>query len=354
MRKKALKLILSGAASLALAVSLTATTFAYVLIGNNATVEEFDFKVEGQEGLLISLDGNNYSQDISSDQLKSHLAGSVDDFNKLKIESTSIKQSGESVVKENGELVFERQVVNFLQDEKKYERSFDKAERNYDYFAFDLYFLAQNTAGASEYSLTIGEDSYVAGVREEIELVNTFSTWEYQTNTGKYKEVKHNQGDKVTQNLANATRVAITSEEPTANPLTVLETADIDNLGSAAINGRTDKSHDPYSSMMLNYYNKVFPLYPYTLENTSKEDEDGNLLTGVQGAEDGEAFTTLVRKDASSDAWKNHKIGTIKTGEKLKVTVYIWLEGWDADCLLGSSLEGSKISCKLDFNLANV
>jgi hypothetical protein len=35
----------------------------------------------------------------------------------------------------------------------------------------------------------------------------------------------------------------------------------------------------------------------------------------------------------------------------MKITVYLWLEGWDADYLIGTSVDGSKINCSLEFNL---
>ena len=113
MKQKTLKLILSGIASLALAVSLTATTFAYVLIGNNVVVEEFDFEVQGQEGLLISLDGENFSQAITSEQLKIKIADSVEEFDKNRIIGTTVKhKSGKAVVDENG-LNFVRESIDY-------------------------------------------------------------------------------------------------------------------------------------------------------------------------------------------------------------------------------------------------
>ncbi|MDY5983734.1 MAG: hypothetical protein SPJ17_08545, partial [Anaeroplasma sp.] len=119
MKQKAIKLILSGAASLALAVSLTATTFAYVLIGNNATVDEFDFKVEGQEGLMISLDGTNFSQDITGAELKKHLAGSVDAFDSNFITGTTIKDSGNSI-QTDGDVFFVKEKINRATHERSY------------------------------------------------------------------------------------------------------------------------------------------------------------------------------------------------------------------------------------------
>ena len=82
MKKGTLKLLLSSVAAASCAVSLTASTFAYVIIGNSVEVADFYFDIESQEGLLVSLDGINYQQDITSNQLKEKIAGSVTDFDK--------------------------------------------------------------------------------------------------------------------------------------------------------------------------------------------------------------------------------------------------------------------------------
>lgn len=353
MKQKALKLILSGAATLALAVSLTATTFAYVLIGNNVTVEEFDFKVEGQEGLMISLDGENFSQDITGDQLKAFIAGSVEEFDKNSIVGTTVKhEAGNAVYNAEGKLVFEKEQINYDKDLDKYSRTYITAA-NTDYIAFPLYFKALNTlTNTSNYNLSIGENTYIKAPTDNVELVNSFSVWKMNT-SGKYERQDFNQGQLITQNVANAMRLAIVNEEYTSK-LQVFEVTDSDDLGSAAINGYTDLKHDPYSSIMINYYNKIFPLYPFSFDgHSNKYDVSDNELNGVTGAEDGEAFNTIPQygtKDAEGK-WTGQQIGSFTTTDVQQVMVYIWLEGWDADYLLNTSVEGSKMKCTLEFNL---
>lgn len=361
MKQKAIKLILSGAATLALAVSLTATTFAYVLIGNNVTVEEFDFNVEVQEGLLISLDNVNYSQDITSDQLKAAIAGSVDAFDKNIIQSTTIRQTAGNPLIKNNEVIFEKESVNFIKatnidEDDRYERSYIEAEKNKDYISFPLYFQIEGTPTAANYNLTFGENTYITGRKISEPLVSSFDTWIRQ-DSGKYKKKSYLAESLITHNFANAMRLGIYNEDM-VNPLTVYEVTDEDDLGSAAITGRTDLKHDPYSSVMINYYNNVFPLYPFKTGNKVTLGENDEEIEEVFGAVDGTAFDTVdhfYTKNGNGEVL-GETVGKFTKDasnkfEVLQITVYIWLEGWDADCLGGITDYSPQIKCGLEFNL---
>ena len=74
MKKGARKLILSGCMLFATAISLVSTTFAFVTLQKEANVSEFGFSIEGQEGLLISLDGTNFYQDLTNKQITDAIA----------------------------------------------------------------------------------------------------------------------------------------------------------------------------------------------------------------------------------------------------------------------------------------
>ena len=159
---------------------------------------------------------------------------------------------------------------------------------------------------------------------------------------------------KLKQNVANAMRMGIYNEDET-NKLSVYEVVDEGDLGSAAIEGKTDRKHDPYSSIMINYYNVLFPRYPFsngTLVD-DKLDTSDKELTHVEGAIDGEAFNTKSSygtRDAEGH-WNGQRVGSFTTQDTLEITVYIWLEGWDADYLIGTTVEGAKLKCGLEFNL---
>jgi hypothetical protein len=96
---------------------------------------------------------------------------------------------------------------------------------------------------------------------------------------------------------------------------------------------------------MINYYNVIHPLYPFL-------DADGNPY----GATYGEAYDTVSAYGSynAANEWEGNSLGTFATDGTLKVTIYIWLEGWDADYLLGTTEDASKLNANLEFVLANV
>ena len=352
MKQKAIKLILSGAASLALAVSLTATTFAYVLIGNTATVDEFDFKVEGQEGLMISLDGTNFSQDITGTELKKKLANSVEAFDNNYITGTTIKNSGNTIIAD-GDISFVKEKIN----RATHERTYVDANENEDYLKFDLYFKVLNTkTAATNYEVVFGENTYINAIEDVVKIQHGFATWKYDSVYDYYAPTPYQANQEINQNVANAMRIGVYNSEVVSDPLQVYEVYDNSDLGSAAITGRIDERHDPYSSVMINYYNVYHPFEAFTTTNTTKRDYNGNLLDGVYGAEDGYAFNTINEyghKDAN-DKWIGKKVVSFGNEDVVKVTMLIWLEGWDADYLLGTSIQGSTFACSLEFVLTEV
>jgi len=74
---KVLRKLLLGVMTLILTVvALTTSTYAWFKINSNANVSGFDFRATSGEGFLVSIDGANYSNDItSSDMKKAILAG---------------------------------------------------------------------------------------------------------------------------------------------------------------------------------------------------------------------------------------------------------------------------------------
>nr|MCR5232075.1 hypothetical protein [Acholeplasmatales bacterium] len=136
MKKGTLKLLLSSVAAVTCAVSLTASTFAYVIIGNSVEVQDFYFDIESQEGLLVSLDGTNYQQDITSNQIKEKIAGSVTDFDKKSF-------IGVTPLQEIGKIKYDGENVMFGYDnasEANRVHDYENAVANDNYIKFDLWF----------------------------------------------------------------------------------------------------------------------------------------------------------------------------------------------------------------------
>ena len=69
MNKGIRKLVLSSIMCATTALTAVSSTFAFVSLQTEAKVSEFSFNIENQEGLLISLDGTHFSQDLSYNQI---------------------------------------------------------------------------------------------------------------------------------------------------------------------------------------------------------------------------------------------------------------------------------------------
>lgn len=321
MNNKALKVILSSTAALACALSLSASTFAYVLIGNSVTVEDFQFNIEHEEGLLVSLTESDFSQDITSDMLKEHIAGSVANFDALTFQGVTPKMEAAKISYLNNDVLFQYDSVN----RATHTHSFEDAIKNKDYIQFDLYFkVVSGSANSTGYKLVFGEDT-------QINPNVSFPTIRHSFTAGSQS---FEYGQQVTQNVANAVRVGVFNEKETKK-FNIFEVTDSNDLGTTAIEGRTDE-HDPSKNVMYNYYNVVHNLEPFT-----------------QAAPDGEAYDTIDHYGTGSgDTWSGQELATFDENGVAKITVYLWLEGWDADFLIDTSLAGSKVSATLEFALS--
>lgn len=350
------KLILSLASLASTAICLSSTTYAWFAKNGDAWVEKTTIQLKLDEALEVSLDGVNFAQDVTSDELKKYISGSVERFNQTAFQGVSIKQNNSLVEYDTYEingvedsyLKFEYDNVNT----QTYVRTWLDARPNVDYLVFNLWLKGLNIAGREQdYKIKFGQTTSVTSETEEVRLHKGFNTWDYNSTLGYYEPTIYRANDTITQNVSNAVRVGI-SNKNSNNPLKIFEVYDDLDNGSAAINGRTDKKHDPYSSPMINYYNAYFPNYPLTTENLDKKDENDNLLTGVLGATDGEAFNTINEfGHQDGDLWVGQELGTFDNTDILKVTVYIWVEGWDADYILGTSKQASQFDIKLAFDL---
>lgn len=336
MNNKALKVILSSTSALACALSLSASTFAYVLIGNSVSVEDFQFNIEGQTGLLVSLDGENFSQDITSDMIKEKIGGTVEAFDNKRFQGVTPKmEAGKVVYDANSLMQFQYDFANDANTTHTYK----PAEANVDYITFPLWFKAISTTTAtSSFHVVMGEKTKIESKKETIDIMNTFKVKDAQGNDVIYAPASNTtQGVKshVDQTVSNAIRLGMYSHTEESNKLRIFEVTDETDLGTTAIQDANDE-HDPARNIMYNYYNAVFPLYPFQT-----------------AAPAGEAYNTIHQFGTGSDAnWAGEYLTKFDDQGIAQVDVYLWLEGWDADYLLNTTVEASKIGATLEFALA--
>lgn len=318
------KLVLSLSMCVFLLISLVSSTFAFVVINKTVGVEEFDFSIEGQNGLLISLDGENFTQDISAEELKKKIAGSLEKFDSTLFTGVTLKHTEDKKIEYNaGQPVF---VKDYLQDNR---HTFIEADKNEDYISFDIWIRPDGTGTSdTEYKIKFTEKTGIRAEDYTAKLSNRLTTLDRL----------YESGEEITINPANAMRLGILRHiTEDMRELTVYEcaakgTTALD-LGSAAIEGGTGRNN-PSANAMFTYYNNLHPLYPFT---TAAE-------AGLEGFSEEITQTDYVSEPLESLPY------TADGYKTAHFTVILWLEGWDADYF--TSVPTSSIYVNLEFELA--
>ncbi len=135
-------------------------------------------------------------------------------------------------------------------------------------------------------------------------------------------------GDKINVDISNAIRLGVYNVDEddnlaltNYNNFVIYEKVNEYDLGGVALEshrGLNDR-FDPEKNAMFTYYNNYFVKYPF-----------------LTGAEDGEAFDTLNKEELLATSFGDFKFKEAKNDYNvIKLEIYIWLEGWDADYFVG-------------------
>lgn len=431
MKKKSIKkVLLSGATTLALLVSTVTSTFAFVILNDEANISEFNFNIQNEEGLWISLDGVYYSQDINYSMIKNALEANINP-------SITDTDSDGDISDEDGFISLDEYIMNpvtlkanktlvSLQDytdrlgQSSKRLSFAKDSlvsavdpsginniwfnhelvdaASTDYLTFDLWFRIINNGDVAtyeytplesntpelvpyNYSLKFTDYTDIEGEESTVKLSNNLTTFEKGTGNPIqygpkeiYDDPDKNDGDdsynreSITINSADAMRIAVLNnyeyidwatkqtnqdvKDTTTTGLYVFETKN--GLGSAAVKneeittleGNTDtytvygldsNENDPKINAMYTYYNNTHPISPFT-----------------SGADYNESFSTI--KEYTSTVLgtfnyvENTGISAVATNySEIKLSICIYLEGWDADYFYGIS--ANQLAVRLGFEI---
>jgi hypothetical protein len=333
-------------------ITVVSTTYAFIILNDEAKVSEIDFEIENQDGLLLSLDGVNYYQDISYEKIAKAIIEAqggtytadvdnvLDNFN---ISGVQMATNGAEVAKGVGA---KGATVSFVQDSLKkvqdpntpalndewYEHQMVEATQ-FSYITFDLWCKVETNA-MSEAELEKGYELYfstrtaLTGSKQTVSLVNSLTTQTEEMEAGKELEVEP----------INAMRIAVLDRE--TEDLLIFEP--YEGLGSSAVEGRTG-ANDPSKNAMYTYYNNTHPLSPF-----------------VSAAEENEQFDTVVGLAALTTT----KLGVFKYTPNpdnkdindnfnvVKLTVMIYMDGWDADYFMG--INETNLKVKLGFEIKPV
>ena len=335
MKRGMIKLLLSIFATACASVSLVASTFAYVLINNKVIVPDFDFNIKGQEGLEISLDNKNWSKDLLANSIKEKIfnenkdyydSNNIHSFDEIKFSCASIDmENGEILLDSNNQIKFhydevigEKNQLNITE----YHHTNTPAHANEDkgYIKFDLYLKSKSTYQVKkDFKLYMTDDTSVTASRvDEVKIGNRLSTL-----TNDYLP-----GDKINVDISNAIRLGVYNVDEddnlaftNYNNFVIYEKVNEYDLGGVALEshrGLNDR-YDPDKNAMFTYYNNYFVKYPF-----------------LTGAEDGKAFDTLNKEELLATSFGDFKFKEAKNDYNvIKLEIYIWLEGWDADYFVG-------------------
>lgn len=367
---------------------LTSTTYAFVILNQSVEVEIFNLEIDSGDGVLISLDGKNFANGITKQQLEAKLGTSFDD---IKLAPTTVKHSKAGVDNDtvNGKIKYDSttnhlimqkdSIVKYpegheLHDSDVYgTHEFIDATENKDYVTFDLYFKIVGQYDVSKnYKIALSSDSFLKNTYvdengssyRDVILENNLITYDENGHAVTYgPNEKTNEYDrtKISVNPVDAMRMAfyqnvVKDPNRSTNTSRIDATGTDDNeiviiensvgLGSAAIEGRnasTDPNnlkYDKTMNAMYTYYNNLYPFTKFT-----------------EAAQDGEAFNNNVTLAQDRDLARFVRTYADDTATEangfavLKITVTLWLEGWDADYFLNVENGLSKFAVRLKFEL---
>ena len=353
------KLMLSIIAFVSVLTCFSISTYAWFQVNSKAKVDGFVFNATGGLGFLISIDGKNYSNDITSEQMKMAMLVGYDS-ERYQIDNNKLLDKSEGKILstlEINELVSKSLLLSPVTSKNGEDftnlagTSIPKSSGKY--VEFSLYFRAtsQNADDNLEYDIYLcGEDldqfvnpeldkkipkTNIKSEKDTVGLLTDMTIYDPVDGVkvlGPDKDLKT-----IDVYSSNATRLSI--KEESNKEAIIYEITNEFDLGSYATtyDSNVDTTNDDETKKELDRlynssYNAMYSYYnnlrPYSkLEPINYED---GLPKTVRDLTDEHIFTSV-------------KSG----GPAKKVTFRFWLEGWDADCFDGLS---KSINVRLLFN----
>ena len=315
--------------------TLISTTYAFVIMNQAVDVDDFDFEFDVQNGILISLDGENFQSGITLDMMKEEiLKRTGKKYDEVKYEGVTIKEDNDGKLTYNGDgsLVMIKDHLKADPDKEDYYlHEMVNAEKD-DYLTFDLYFkLVGDVNKDIDYKLRLYDTTSVSGKGAKVVPLLADLTDKDGVVHGPTRDIKTISVDPV-----DSMRFAVTSKDGDGYKTAIYEPTL--GLASSAIEGRTENIYNKDRNAMYTYYNSLNPFEVFT-----------------EAAKDGDAFDT--HKIYEGINYSNEAIGSFEYDDTkaefkvMKVTLTVWLEGWDADCFVGIPKDLMQFKVKFAFEL---
>ena len=330
-------------------ITLVSTTYAFFVLNDEAKISSFDFEIENQDGLLLSLDGKNFYQDLSYEMIAKAIVEAQGQtytkdtdtvLNYFSLSGVQLATNGTSV---NVESTTGGSTVSFVKDslsavtpgagsldDLAYEHVMVDADA-YSYITFDLYCKVETNAMteaelASGYELYFSDRTSITGSSQKVTLVNSLTT-----QTGELEA-----GDELEVNAADAMRIAVLDKD--SGEIQVFE-PNI-GLGSSAVEGGSG-DNNPSTNAMYTYYNNTHPLSPFASAASPNAQFETIRETALTTTKLG-----VFKYEANDVEDLNDNFNVIK------LTIMIYMDGWDADYFMGINENNLKV--KLGFEIKKV
>lgn len=343
------KLYLSVITLIFVAITFTATTFAWFQINSSASVEGFDFEMQSGLGVVVSSDGVTYGNSITSDEIKKLIVESYDSERyKIVDRKLTYVASGEVVADSEIDRILTQSVLMLPLTSNDGINLTDlygsaSSTKSGRYVEFSIYFKTTSNKVEDNQTYEVylnGKDTTIPQTGEVIKATSIKS--KDVSNVELKASMINNdgsltKGDVIKVYSSNALRMSVQDTSLETPKATIYEISDDREFehGSYATdyNGadaELNKLYNADNNAMFTYYNN---LRPYSRIEKLKYENKPETVRSL----DIEELPLVTTVQSGSDA-------------KL-VTFRFWLEGWDADCFDGLA---KSISINLTFNSKRV
>ncbi len=305
------KIWLSAILSILVLITCVTSTYAWYAMTRTNNIEDFNFDINGGNSLAISTNGIDFQESLSSLDVKRAI------LQKRGIDASSLNED-----KVNSLLNIILDPVtpkDYSSLDKGFKYVDDKDASDYKYISFDIYLASNNDNKEEGTSVRLSTINPVKAENKFVSFIG--SNVNDEASLGEISKG-------VKMNIANAMRLALVSYDSCKNS-DILNASNNPKTTIYSIGGNTPNIKDGvYNFGGINAdYNLAVDLYNQKSETKiSLPENDRNDIdydtTEIISVHDG-----------------------LYSGMMKKITIYLWLEGWDADCI--TELQGEAFTFEL-------
>lgn len=312
------------------AITLVSSTFAWFASNREAWTDEFDLEIQNTDSLLISVDGKNFRSSIPNDLLKKAIVAKA-----MKVDVDNITLTDDYVSSIFKDMALKSVTTSDLETFKAINENTIFAvddvyelvdAQRFDYITFDLWFkVASSTSKADKkYDIKFVSDEYALNNNTVTSYVTCKDSVVKLHNKLTSTDKTYQSEETITLNSRDAIRIGVIHDD---GQKTIYEP--YAGVGSYALANDLEDIYNPSKNAMLTYFNNI---HEAKLEPLAS---DHDIYKGTEKDFNGEISFGQVVPNADGTDYV-----------PIKITVSVWLEGFDADYIIGIS----NTSFKMMFN----